>query len=177
MIKNVVQHVFSLQHVFILALPEELNWSRNISALKRTFSFGRNVICVDPPPRSKIPTVLLVSFFRWPKKIFYFNPAATTKRHAHFRTQIQFMHGSYIKPESIIQMNTGKAQKTQNIKCAQRSPVRKFMVIQARMPTFRGLARTDIQQGRVNSHFRGSSQKSWHRVFVKIIQVDIREHV
>lgn len=69
------------------------------------------------------------------------------------------MHGSYIKPESIIQMNTGEAQKTQNIRRVQRSPVRKFMVIQARMPTFRGLE-TDAQQGRVNSHFRGSSQKS-----------------
>lgn len=62
------------------------------------------------------------------------------------------MHGSYIKPESAIQVNTGKAQKTQNIRRVQRSPVRKFMVIQARMPTFRGLAETDAQQGRVNSH-------------------------
>lgn len=25
-----------------------------------TFDFGRNVICVDPPPRSRMPTVLLV---------------------------------------------------------------------------------------------------------------------
>lgn len=160
---------FSLQHELILALGEELNWSRNISTLKWTFSFGRNVICVDPPPRSKIPTVVLVSFFRWPKKIFYFNPAAATKRHTRFRTQILFMHRSYIKPEPVIQMNTGKAQKTHNIQRVQRSPVRKFMVIQARMPTFRGLAKTDAQQGRVKSHFRGSSQKSWHRFFIKII--------
>lgn len=52
-------------------------------------------------------------------------------------------------------MNTAKARKTQNIQRAQRSPVRKFMVIQARMPTFRGLAKTDAQQGRVKQSFQG----------------------
>lgn len=98
--KKWLHHFFSLQHELILALAEDLNWSRNIWTLQRTFSFGRNVICVDPPPRSKIPTVLLVSFLRWPTKIFYFNPAATTKRPPHFRTKILFMHRSYIKPES-----------------------------------------------------------------------------
>lgn len=102
---------FSLQQELILALAEDPNWSRNIWTLQRTFSFGRNVICVDPPPRSKIPTVLLVSCLRWPKKIFYFNPAATTKRHPHFRTKILFMHRSYIKPESNPKWMLAKPRK------------------------------------------------------------------
>lgn len=161
------KNIFSMQAELILALAEELNYSRNIWTLLQTFSFGRNVICVDPPPRSKIPTVLLLSFFRWPKKISYFNPAAATKRHPRFRAKILFNHGSYIKPGSIIQMNSGEDEKTQNIQLVQHSPVRKFMVIQARMPTFRGLAETDAQQGRANSHFRGSSQKSWHGIFTQ----------
>lgn len=43
-------------------------WSLNTETL-RTLCLGRNVIWVDPPPRSRIPTVFFVlAFLRWPEQ-------------------------------------------------------------------------------------------------------------
>lgn len=37
------------------------------SRVSFTFDLGRKVICVDPPPKSRIPTVLFVLEYKWPK--------------------------------------------------------------------------------------------------------------
>lgn len=60
---------FSLQAATFQKLFFSTEMSQHTN-IQLTFSFGRNVICVEPPPRSKIPTVFLVFGFKWPEKQF-----------------------------------------------------------------------------------------------------------
>lgn len=50
------------KNMLIVAFLSRVNTSHKLS----TLDLGRNVICVDPPPKSSIPTVLLVLEYKWP---------------------------------------------------------------------------------------------------------------